>query len=657
MRYRSEIDGLRALSIIPVLWTHLGLPFLPGGFLGVDVFFVISGFLITNILLKEIEENRFSITTFYERRARRILPALLTVILVTNILVLYIGGNPKVLADYGNSVISTLLFISNIYFWQTSGYFGSASELSPMLHTWSLAVEEQFYIFFPLLLLFINRYLKSKFLFVLIVISLISLLIAEWGARFSSIGNFYLLPTRAWELLIGSIAALLFSSNYINKLRILHAKGLTNVGILLILSSYFLFTPSTLHPTSTTLIPVLGALLVVLFSSEKGLSGAILTNRVSIKIGLISYSLYLWHQPIIALMKQTTSLHLTYQNIFIATVIITTFSYLTWRFVETPLRKNKASSNKLLLKVALISVALLLILASLFRYNLDIQKTYAPLNMERFEKMLEAENSHLNQVMFDDGKCKFWSEKLNPEFRKRFKQCSTEHGQALFVIGGSHGMDFYNALALNTSLKFVVSVSKGACRAHKQVGYAPKELNCFYDEFLDFANKYKSNISLILYTQTPDRLFRNINLDKALESDLSIPQVTEVTDYLKELKGIGDFRVTMFGTLPPIKQKPLNWDYKQPFTVTINEIYSEKALKLSRFTDRQFQQQLEGSQVQFISKIEAFSLDLPYDLVIDGKITYSDNRHLSLHGERIFGERLINYLKRKGYANITALKP
>lgn len=146
LSYRKEIDGLRALAILPVIWTHAGLPFVTGGFLGVDVFFVISGFLITSIIVSELHSKSFSITTFYERRARRILPALIAMILVTSLAVPFVSTDPKYLTDYGESVLSSVFFYTNIHFWQTSGYFGSASELSPLLHLWSLAVEEQFYV-------------------------------------------------------------------------------------------------------------------------------------------------------------------------------------------------------------------------------------------------------------------------------------------------------------------------------------------------------------------------------------------------------------------------------------------------------------------------------------------------------------------------------
>jgi len=187
--------------------------------------------------------------------------------LVTSIIVPLVSGNPKFIGDYGASVLSTIFFGSNIYFWQTSGYFGAASELSPMLHTWSLAVEEQYYILFPLFMMVIFPFGKKVIVSTLIFIAIVSLLISEWGAINSPIGNFYLLPSRAWELMAGALAATMYLNHYLVKIRTRFSSYLSGIGILFILISYFLFTPSTLHPTSLTILPVLGAVLVLLFQN------------------------------------------------------------------------------------------------------------------------------------------------------------------------------------------------------------------------------------------------------------------------------------------------------------------------------------------------------------------------------------------------------
>ena len=211
MKYRSEIDGLRALAVLPVIFFHAGFEFFSGGFIGVDVFLVISGYLITTIIITEMSEDKFSILNFYERRARRILPALFFVMFLS-LPFAWFWLTPNDLKDFGQSLIATSTFSSNILFWLESGYFDTAAELKPLLHTWSLAVEEQYYILFPLFLL-VTWHLGLKWIIaILTIVFIISLGLANWGAYNKPNAAFYLLPTRGWELLIGVFLAL-----YINK--------------------------------------------------------------------------------------------------------------------------------------------------------------------------------------------------------------------------------------------------------------------------------------------------------------------------------------------------------------------------------------------------------------------------------------------------------
>lgn len=650
LHYRKEIDGLRAIAILPVIWLHSGLPYLTGGFLGVDVFFVISGFLITSILLREFETNHFSLTKFYERRARRILPALLTVIAVTTILVPYISEHPKFIGDYGASVLSTVLFSSNIYFWQTSGYFGSASELSPMLHTWSLAVEEQYYIFFPLLLMVLFSSGKKVIITALVIISIFSLLISEWGAINSPIGNFYLLPSRAWELMAGALAAVFYLNCYLVKIRTKFSTYLSCVGIIFILISYFIFTPSTLHPTSLTVLPVLGAVLVLLFSEQKNFVGKVLSIKLLSMIGLISYSLYLWHQPVLALMKNVYSIHLEPSQIITAIILTFFLSYLTWKYVENPFRDRKRFSENKIFKYSLVSIVLFSLCGLLFKENLQIQKIIYPENMVRFEQQLEAANSHSNQVMFDNNDCKFWSKEFSNSFVSRFDKCSKIYGKAIFILGGSHGMDLYNAVSMSASNPFIVSVSRGFCRAHKFIGDQKNLPKCQYDDFKSFSNKYSNNISYVFYTQTPDRLFKINNLNKATSDDLSLERVEEVIAYLADIKERYSINVIMIGMLPPLNKAPIVWDYSQPFDDQFKVIISKNSIYLTKFVDNIFTSKLEKFDIPYISKFEAFSLDLPNDLVIEESITYSDGRHISDKGEKVFGQRLIDYLTIQGFS-------
>jgi peptidoglycan/LPS O-acetylase OafA/YrhL len=209
MNYRKEIDGLRALAVIPVILFHAGFTTFSGGFVGVDVFFVISGFLITSIILKEIEAGTFSILNFYERRARRILPELFLVMLVC-LPFAWLWLLPDDIRDFSKSVVKLTEFISNIYFYKQTGYFDTANELKPLLHTWSLAVEEQYYLFFPLLLLITWRFGKLFVFVTLTLILLSSLFYAQYIVYSEPSAAFYLLPSRFWELLVGALVAFYF---------------------------------------------------------------------------------------------------------------------------------------------------------------------------------------------------------------------------------------------------------------------------------------------------------------------------------------------------------------------------------------------------------------------------------------------------------------
>jgi peptidoglycan/LPS O-acetylase OafA/YrhL len=212
MKYRSEVDGLRALAVLPVILFHAGFTIFSGGFVGVDIFFVISGFLITTIIVDEMKQGCFSLLNFYERRARRILPALFFVMLCS-LPFAWIWMLPQDLEFFSQSLVAVPLFFSNILFWYTSGYFETASELKPLLHTWSLAVEEQYYVLFPLLLMLVWKIGKKRIVLLLSLIAIVSLLTAQWGSTVHPSFTFYLLPTRSFEILIGALISFYINCN------------------------------------------------------------------------------------------------------------------------------------------------------------------------------------------------------------------------------------------------------------------------------------------------------------------------------------------------------------------------------------------------------------------------------------------------------------
>jgi peptidoglycan/LPS O-acetylase OafA/YrhL len=341
VKYRSEIDGLRAIAVIPVILFHAGFNQFRGGFVGVDIFFVISGYLITDIIYREILSGDFSIVKFYERRARRILPALLLVSLVC-IPVAYFSMVPTDLKNFSGSLISVNLFVSNIFFWWGSGYFDTATGLKPLLHTWSLSIEEQFYIFFPISLFILQRLSRQGLMIVIGAISLSSLATAEYLSRYHPAANFYLLPSRAWELGVGALLSLATGGSRIDSGMIRQTGSFLGLGLLGF--AIFAFDEATRFPSVWALFPVIGTALVIACAGGGDLVGRVLGWKPVAGVGLISYSAYLWHQPLFAFAR-IRSLNEPTVEFYIA-LIVTTFAlaFLSWKFVECPFRNKRVMS-------------------------------------------------------------------------------------------------------------------------------------------------------------------------------------------------------------------------------------------------------------------------------------------------------------------------
>lgn len=352
-KYRPEIDGLRTLAVIPVILFHAGFKRFSGGFVGVDIFFVISGYLITTIILAELEAGKFSIINFYERRARRILPALFLVMAVCMPFA-WLWLLPSDMEDFSQSVAAVSAFASNILFWRESGYFETTAELKPLLHTWSLAVEEQFYVLFPLFLMLTWRLGKKCIVTTLAVVAVASLIAAHWGAFNKPPFTFFMLPTRGWELMIGSFIAFHFSSQHRfvqnNKIN----QSLSAVGLLLIIYSIFAFSERTPFPSLYALLPTIGAALIILFAIPNTLVGALLSSKAFVGIGLISYSAYLWHQPLFAFARHR-SLHEPNLLVFaMLSVVALVLAYFSWRFVEQPFRRKTVINRTAVFTFALV---------------------------------------------------------------------------------------------------------------------------------------------------------------------------------------------------------------------------------------------------------------------------------------------------------------
>lgn len=362
---RRDIDGLRALAVIPVVLFHFGFSTFSGGFVGVDVFFVISGFLITSILFREIGAQRFSFVDFWARRARRIIPALSVVMLVT----LALGWlllTAKDFSELGRTVRYQSLFISNILFMREDGYFQPASDLKPLLHTWSLAVEEQYYIFFPLLMVLLMRHIRHWrwMLFAVLLVSFgLNIAYIERKPDFT----FFALPTRAWELLCGAMLAVMPAPKQTVRPWLYQSVGLA--GLVAVLIAVFTFDKSTVFPGWAALLPVLGTTALI-WSGAQGpsWSARLLSLPAMVWVGLLSYSLYLWHWPVYVYANAISVDGIQAMEAVGWIALALVLAWLSLRYVELPFReKQLLAGRKPVLVAGLAAMAVLAVTGSVVR--------------------------------------------------------------------------------------------------------------------------------------------------------------------------------------------------------------------------------------------------------------------------------------------------
>lgn len=434
MEYRREIDGLRALAVLPVILFHAGFQTFSGGFVGVDVFFVISGYLITSIILSELEQEKFSIINFYERRARRILPALFLVMFacLPFAWLLLAPGNMK---EFSESVVSVNFFLSNILFWRVSGYFDTASELKPLLHTWSLAVEEQYYLLFPIFLAIFYRLGKRRIVLVLLALFAVSLMSAEWGSFNKPTAAFFLLPTRGFEIIIGALVA--FYLNSVTSVRssiqdsLIFRQWVSLAGLGLIIYAVFAFDKQTPFPSLLTLVPTVGTAIIILFSTSQTLVGKVLASKLFVGLGLISYSAYLWHQPIFAFARIAHGNQISRAWIFFA--IFSTFfmAFLSWRYVEFPFRKRNFIPRK--------SLLVFVLLCSTFFILFGFIGSYTNGYLFRYKES----DRYLAAINFND-EGKYNARRASELMLKSFD--TNDSRRKILIIGDSFSQDLVNAL-------------------------------------------------------------------------------------------------------------------------------------------------------------------------------------------------------------------
>jgi len=493
LKYRPDIDGLRAVAVLSVIAFHAGWKRLEGGFVGVDVFFVISGYLISSIVFSEIASSRYSILGFYERRIRRIFPALFGMLAVASVAA-FIYLLPSELVDYAKSMLAATVSASNVYFWQHSGYF-DAPLSKPLQHTWSLAVEEQFYLFFPLFLMVVRKYFPQRLRVSVIALFFISLAASAAVVSHDQQAAFYLPYTRAWELLLGTLLSLgLFprlQSAWLRNLATLTGMGMIGFSVLF-------YTQETLFPGLSALVPCVGSALII-GAGEGGASvmGGFLSWRPMVFIGLISYSLYLWHWPVIimqnmGLLVGVASIGARYGlqlsshriDMLVEVTVSLLLAVLSWRFVERPFRNGRLRlTGRPLFALAGTVVCLLVAVSSVAVVSGGFQTRF-PQDALRVVNALDAKEASAAMRV---GSC-FITTDYHFEQYKVDKCLSQDKARKNYLLlGDSHSAMLWSALSSSLHGVNVMQASTAACEPSLHPTGSPdcaKMMDYIFKEYL-----------------------------------------------------------------------------------------------------------------------------------------------------------------------------
>lgn len=615
MKYRAEIDGLRALAVLPVVLFHAGFEYFSGGFVGVDVFFVISGYLITTVLLEDMNKGRFSIVDFYDRRARRLLPALFFIVLLTSLFsLMYLP--PHALKDVGQSIFAVSLFLSNIFFFIEVDYFANTAELAPLLHTWSLGVEEQFYILFPFLLLALKNKSTSSRNLIILSLLVTSLLLSEFMVHKDSLFSFYMPFTRFWELAAGSMIALNRRQLDILESSLTH-NLLAAFGIILIFIPIFFYTKSTLFPGFTALVPVVGTVLVIVFANQSTIVARLLSWKILVGLGLLSYSLYLSHNVVFALSR---NIGIPLSNISTQIVLIfisLCVAVVSYFFVEKPLRYIKASKS-----VYLFSSFVLIVIFAFGGYLLHKTDGLKQWKLEALSPELSSLVIDSTEEIYERRQIKY---NIIPTAKIPFNE--ELDSQKVLILGDSKSEDLYVAIATNYA---------GSKYQFRWLYYDDVEMN----------NEFPKWSSL----SAEENRVSNELLSKADEIVLSATWQYQSTDgvvgfvkFLKELdKKVSIVSTANFNDVASVSYSIAKRNMRSP------EVESYLYEQIRTDWQRQYFQLKESlgrqvTKVRFLEKLHAFcDIDSEQCSLRDSDGWYIyDSGHLTVNGYNFFGKYVL----------------
>ena len=594
MAFRKDINGLRALAVLPVLFFHAEWKVFSGGFLGVDVFFVISGFLITSLILKDLKAGNFSILSFYDRRARRILPALLLICLATTLLS-FIFMLPYDLKNYGQSLVATILSANNILLYLTSGYWSLAAEFKPLYHTWSLGVEEQYYMIIPVLFMVAYRIAKNKIRAVsitVVVLFLISYIFSFYSDNKEF--NFLIISHRMWELLAGSLVAILLIRKTIK-----NSTVMAIIGLLLILLSYLFPFAVSSNQAVYSLIPVIGTVLIIIFSSDSLITGKFLSLRPLLLIGTLSYSIYLLHMPILAFLRLSTEGKPSVLTQLVFVLLSVPLAYLSWKFVENIFRDRTIVPNKYFYSIN--SVLAILLLCG----GLVLHKTYG------LQKYSPQYSYGVNPQKYADRPYMF--------AKKDFVTTEKKH---LLIIGNSFARDFANMM-----------IECGVTNSYEIVYL----FNITSD--IEFSKKLIASADITIAVSSAGMAAREVESEKLAHNSQWL--------YNLLMKQSNDGQFLLVGT------KNFGWNNNFVLRKSINDLIDYKVkVNSTSLEANQIEKRIWGEHyVDIISTICSDGVNVPL-FTPNAEFISFDTEHVTKNGAIYLGEILLKHTILKDIINL-----
>ena len=615
--YRPEIDGLRAVAVVLILLFHAGFDWVSGGFIGVDVFFVISGYLITRNIAYQMDDGAFSFAKFYINRIRRLMPALFFTLLITLILGFYLFS-PNDLERLGQSLLSAVFSVSNFFFWGEADYFNPSSDIKPLLHTWSLAVEEQFYLIWPALL-FVLYKLKNKTLLVaFFLISIIaSLYISELYIENHPEAVFFLLPFRFFEFSLGALCVFITKKN-LNKSILNELIFLT--GILLIVIPALTYSSDTVFPGVSALLPCLGAAAIIFVGSASRVH-VVLSNKLFVSMGLISYSVYLIHWPIFVFYKYWVFEDISTIEVIVLLISSVLAGFLMWRFIETPFRYKKSAEPNENKSSKLFLMTILLFAVSLSYLSHYVWKNEGLSSRLPAEFLLSKEEINVNKSRF------------RKNFSKQYKHLleGEENNKKVILMGNSHAVDLLYSFRENGStLDFTLLSTSARCY---NFGTPLKK---------KFDNYCKQKLSFYLeskHFKDADAVYLHDNWPRYNGEDLN--------KRLAEIRAVTKAPIYVFGPKMTY-QKPVPQIVSAHMRMASINQYSKKFLVPHKIeTNNAVKNLIENIDVEnvyFVNLMKSQCGEKFDNCQIvsekNQKFLYFDGGHFTLHGAKELGEKL-----------------